>query len=219
MHFPQQYSPMQCTQNCDICFMKSGCGSGPGTGGTGREQGSGTKQVTASRQALAKSGPTGRDQRATLAKQDYEKSPLHGLEMSCFWTTIMRVDHQEEREAPEDHNHQKMNQQRAQGGECRGWSRAQGQGWDSGCHSRAPAQQETGILSCPAQQWDVISNTWTNTPVPAANLKEIQSSLMRGTETLALIRMGAAGLLPVLAGSQDKHTAVLHRHCREGKTA
>lgn len=140
--------------------MKSGCGSGPGTGDTGREQGSGTKQVTASRQALAKSGSTGRDQRATLAKQDYEKSPLHGLQMSCFWkereetwTTIMRVDHQEEREAPEDHNHQKMNQQRAQGGECRGWrgwSRAQGQGWDSGWHGRAPAQQETGILSCSA---------------------------------------------------------------------
>lgn len=166
MHFPQQYSPVKCTQNCDICFMKSGCGSGPGTGGTGREQGSGTKQVTASRQALAKSGPTGRDQRATLAKQDYEKS-LHGLEMSCFWTTIMRVDHQEEREAPEDHNHQKMNQQRAQGGECRGWSRAQGQGWDSGCHGRAPAQQETGILSCSVSEM----SPQTHGPIPLFQLQ------------------------------------------------
>lgn len=47
-------------------------------------QGGDTKQVTPSKQALAKSGWTGGDQQTTLAKRDSEKS-LHGLQVPYFW--------------------------------------------------------------------------------------------------------------------------------------
>lgn len=71
------------------------------------------------------------------------------------------------------------------------WISREGEGRDAGLEGLVEPEDRDGTEAgtamllhsrkqeyCPAQLWDVTSNTGTKTLVPAGNLKEIQSSLM-----------------------------------------
>lgn len=83
---------------------------------------------------------------------------------------------------------------KAQGLSAAGWW------WLSGMAMLQHPSHNTGILWRWAQQWDVVSNRHTDTHTQDENLKELQSSLTRETETLTQTRHQDQS---VSAGNQD----------------
>lgn len=78
-------------------------------------------------------------------------------------------------------------------------------------------QQKTGILSCSAVRCH-LKHTYQNS-CSSWELERDPEQPDGGNREAGSAKDGAAGLLPTAAGSQDKHTALLHRHSREGETA